>query len=90
MTTYEARLQDDYLALLKEASNYYMAHGDVFTTLQNLTRRLDEAKIPYALVRSLALAAHGFVRMTQGVDLLIPSDNYGIVGNLRPPMTPSR
>ncbi|MEO5887086.1 MAG: hypothetical protein ABIQ77_05425 [Anaerolineales bacterium] len=71
MTTYEARLQDDYLALLKEASNYYMARGDVFTTLQNLTRRLDDEKIPYMLVGDLALAAHGFVRMTQDVDLLM-------------------
>ena len=71
MTTYEMRLQDDYLALLKEASNYYMARGDVFTTLQNLTRRLDDEKIPYALVGGLALAAHGFVRMTQDVDILM-------------------
>ena len=71
MTTYEARLQDDYLILLKEASNYYMARGDVFTTLQNLTRRLEEERIPYALIGGLALAAHGFVRMTQDVDLLM-------------------
>jgi hypothetical protein len=71
MTTYEARLQDDYLTLLKEASNCYMARGDVFTTLQNLTRRLDEERIPYALIDGLALAAHGFVRMTQDVDLLM-------------------
>jgi hypothetical protein len=71
MTTYESRFQDDYLALLKEASDYYMARGDVYTTLQNLTRRLDEEKIPYALVDGLALAAHGFVRMTQDVDLLM-------------------
>jgi hypothetical protein len=71
MTTYEARLQDDYLALLREASNYYMARGDVFTTLQNLTRCLEEEKIPYALVGGLALAAHGFVRMTQDVDVLM-------------------
>jgi hypothetical protein len=71
MTTYEARLQDDYLTLLKEASNYYMARGDVFTTLQNLTRRLEEESIPYALVDGLALAAHGFVRMTQDVDILM-------------------
>ena len=34
MATYEARLQDNYLTLLKEASEYYMARGDVFTTLQ--------------------------------------------------------
>ena len=71
MTTYEARLQDDYLTLLKEASNYYMARGDVFTTLQNLTRRLEEETIPYALIGGLALAAHGFVRMTQDVDILM-------------------
>lgn len=71
MTTYEARLQDDYLTLLKEASNYYMARGDVFTTLQNLTRRLEEERIPYALIGGLALAAHGFVRMTQDVDILM-------------------
>src|SRR5215216_5613838 len=71
MTTYESRFQDDYLALLKEASNYYMARGDLFTTLQDLTRRLEEEKIPYALVGGLALAAHGFVRMTQDVDLLM-------------------
>ena len=71
MATYETRLQNDYLALLREASNYYMARGDVFTTLQNLTRRLEEEEIPYALVGGLALAAHGFVRMTQDVDLLM-------------------
>ncbi|MEW6086381.1 MAG: nucleotidyltransferase family protein [Chloroflexota bacterium] len=71
MTTYEARLQDNYLALLEEASKYYMERGDVFTTLQNLTRRLREANIPYALVGGLALAAHGFVRMTQDVDILM-------------------
>ena len=71
MATYEARLLDNYLTLLKEASDYYMARGDVFTTLQNLTRRLEAEKIPYALVDGLALAAHGFVRMTQDVDLLM-------------------
>lgn len=71
MVKYEARLEKDYLALLKEASNFYMARGDVYTTLQNLTRRLEEEKIPYALVGGLALAAHGFVRMTQDVDLLM-------------------
>ncbi len=71
MTKYETRLHDDYLTLLKEASDYYMARGDVYTTLQNLTQLLDEEKIPYALVGGLALAAHGFVRMTQDVDILM-------------------
>lgn len=78
MANYEARLQDDYLTLLKEASNYYMARGDVFTTLQNLTRRLDEERIPYALIGGLALAAHGFVRMTQDVDILMTREGLEI------------
>jgi hypothetical protein len=64
-------LQDDYLILLKEASDFYMTNGDVFTTLRNLTKRLEEENIPYALVGGMALAAHGFVRMTQDVDLLM-------------------
>ncbi len=77
MTTYEARLQENYLALLEEASKYYMTRGDVFTTLQNLTRRLGEENIPYALVGGLALAAHGFVRMTQDVDILMTREGLG-------------
>jgi hypothetical protein len=58
---YEARLQDDYLTLLKEASNYYIARGKVFTTLQNLTRRLDEERIPYVpgMQKHFSLAPHG-------------------------------
>jgi len=76
--TYEARLRDDYLALLREASDYYMARGDVFNTLRNLARRLDEAQIPYALVGGLALGAHGFVRMTQDVDLLMTREGLEV------------
>jgi len=71
MTTFEARLQDDYLILLKEASDFYMKNGDVFTTLRSLTKRLEEENIPYALVGGMALGAHGFVRMTQDVDILM-------------------
>lgn len=77
MTKYEVRLHNNYLTLLREASDYYMARGDIFTTLQNLTRRLDEEKIPYALVGGLALAAHGFVRMTQDVGILMTREGLG-------------
>ncbi len=78
MTTYESHLQDDYLTLLKEASDFYMTNGDVFTTLRNLTKRLEEENIPYALVGGMALAAHGFVRMTQDVDLLMTREGLEI------------
>ena len=68
---YEVRLHQSYADLLQEASQFYMAQGDVYTTLRRLTRRLEEERIPYALIGGMALAAHGFVRMTQDVDVLM-------------------
>jgi len=69
---YEARLRQNLSELLKEASQFYMSRGNVYATLQKLTRRLDQEKIPYALIGGMALAAHGFVRMTQDV-LMTPA-----------------
>ncbi len=71
MLAFEVRLRESYSELLREASRFYMSQGDVYTTLRRLARRLEEEKIPYALVGGMALAAHGFVRMTQDVDILM-------------------
>lgn len=68
------RPEKSYRALLEEASKFYMARGDVYTTLRKLTERLKQEKIPYALVGGMALAAYGFVRMTQDVDILMTMD----------------
>jgi hypothetical protein len=65
---------ENYAELLREASRFYMSQGDVYTTLRNLTRRLDQERIPYALIGGMALAAHGFVRMTRDVDILMTTD----------------
>ncbi len=71
---YEDRLRESYGAVLREASEFYKAKGEVYKTLRRLTRRLDEEKIPYALVGGMALAAHGWIRMTQHVDILVTPD----------------
>ncbi len=71
MGEYETKLRDNFDALLREASRFYMSQGDVYTTLRNLARRLDTEKIPYALIGGMALAAHGWIRMTQDVDILM-------------------
>jgi hypothetical protein len=47
-----------------------MKRGDVYETMNRLTRRLDEEHIPYAVIGGMALAAHGFERLTSDVDLL--------------------
>ena len=71
---YEKRLRKNYTELLREASQFYMSRGDVYTTLRKLTQRLEQEQIPYALIGGMALAAHGFVRMTQDVDILLTAE----------------
>jgi hypothetical protein len=71
MTVYEQRLRRDSDLMLREASLYFQGQGDLYKTLQELTQRLNEAGIPYALIGGLALAQHGFVRMTEDIDILL-------------------
>ena len=73
MVNYETRLHD-FDELLKEAGEFYMSRGTVYETLRRLTQRLDQEHIPYALLGGLALASHGFVRMTDDVDILLTRD----------------
>lgn len=48
-----------------------MKEGAVFKTMRRLAKRLEEEKIPYAIIGGMALAAHGYVRMTLDVDILL-------------------
>jgi hypothetical protein len=68
---YEKKLRSDPDLVIREASLYFNQQGDLHQTLQDLTRRLAEARIPYALIGGLALAQHGFVRMTEDIDILL-------------------
>ena len=70
----EFRRAPNFTATLREASQFYAAKGNVYDTMRRLTRHLDEERIPYALIGGMALAAHGFVRMTQDVDILMTTD----------------
>ena len=57
--------------VLKQADEFFMGTGPVHRTLSNVSRRLSEAGIDYAVIGGMALALHGFVRPTQDVDLLV-------------------
>lgn len=46
----------------------------VHDTLRGITRRLNDLKIPYAVVGGMAMFAHGFRRFTEDVDLLVTRD----------------
>lgn len=43
----------------------------VYRTLRHLTAKLEELRIPYVIVGSMALAEHGYERATRDVDILL-------------------
>lgn len=51
-----------------------MGEARVQETLRNLARRLEEMGIEFALAGGLAVGAHGHVRLTVDVDLLIAAE----------------
>lgn len=48
-----------------------MEKDTVHQTMHRLARRLDEERIAYAVIGGMALAAHGYARLTLDVDILM-------------------
>lgn len=68
---YEHLLRRGGDRMLREASAYFASEGLLHGTLRRLTQRLNEEGIPYALLGGLALAEHGYPRLTEDIDLLL-------------------
>ncbi len=51
-----------------------MEKGDVYATLRELAARLNEEGLDYAVIGGMALAAHGYRRFTEDVDILMTRD----------------
>jgi len=71
---YEADLHRSFDSTLREASEYFARGGRLHETLRRLAARLDAEGIPYALLGGMALGEHGYVRMTEDVDVLLPPE----------------
>jgi len=57
--------------ILKQVDEFFMNKSPVQDTLRNVARRLSNEGIDYAVIGGMALALHGLVRPTEGVDLLM-------------------
>src|SRR4051794_40603515 len=66
----EARLE----AGIEEAEKFFRGESSVQRALDKVTRLLDEAGIPYALIGAMALNEHGYRRVTVDVDLLLTAE----------------
>jgi hypothetical protein len=64
----ESRSFGDVLVL---SGDFFMKKGVVFQTMHRLAERLDSEGIAYAVIDGMAMAAHGYVRMTLDVDVLV-------------------
>lgn len=68
---YEQRLQQGGDVMLREASAYFAGSGVLHVTLHRLAQRLAAEGIAYALIGGLAMAEHGYVRLTEDIDLVL-------------------
>ena len=71
MVTYEQLLDRDFDWALREGSMHFEGKNAVHQTLHQITRRLEELGIPYAVAGGMALFYHGFRRFTEDVDILV-------------------
>ncbi|MCU0604368.1 MAG: nucleotidyltransferase family protein [Desulfobacterales bacterium] len=53
------------------AGDFFMKKGIVFETMRRLAKQLEDEGIAYAVIGGMALAAHGYMRMTLDVDVLL-------------------
>jgi hypothetical protein len=56
------------------ADDFFMKKGIVFETMRRLAQRLEAEGISYAVIGGMALAAHGYIRMTLDIDVLLTSE----------------
>lgn len=75
MTLYEDKLDADLNWALREGSLHFEEKNAVHETLRRITSRLNDLKIPYAVVGGMAMFAHGFRRFTEDVDLLVTRES---------------
>src|SRR5207245_4854052 len=68
---YEDELHASLDAMLREAGDYFAMGGRLHETVRRLASRLEAGGITYALLGAMALGRHGYVRMTDDVDVLL-------------------
>jgi hypothetical protein len=61
---------------LKEIDMFFQGKDPVHKTMRRLVKRLEKAKIPYAIASGMALNAHRYRRTTGDVDVLLTAEGF--------------
>jgi hypothetical protein len=65
------QIRDNYEAGLALARRYFMGDADVQRAAKRIATALGEMGIPYVICGGLAVTAHGHVRVTEDIDVLL-------------------
>jgi hypothetical protein len=76
---YEELLRQGGDMAVRAASRFLMEDGPVYESLHRVATRLGEIGVPYAVCGGMSLAAHGFVRPTSDVDVLVSADGLKLL-----------
>ena len=71
MEAFEVKMRKGGAAAIEHIGRFFMKEDVVTDTLRRIAKRLHELGIPYAVAGGMALAAHGHVRSTVDVDILV-------------------
>lgn len=71
MKPQSGRLAERFEAALAEIGAYFLGSSPIQKAAADIARRLEALDIDYAIAGALCLAAHGVIRATEDVDILI-------------------
>jgi hypothetical protein len=71
MIAFEDKVRSGGSAALHHAGEFFMGTDPVHETLRGIAKKLEDLGITYSVVGALAMSAHGYVRNTVDVDLLV-------------------
>src|SRR5262249_21381458 len=80
----------DFWKRLKEIDMFFQKKDPVHQTMRRIVKRLEKAKIPYAVVGGMAVNAHGHQRTTGDVDLLLTPSSFAAFRRLFVPKNYTR
>lgn len=76
---YEQKIRDERRWGMDEGDRHFQRENEVFRSLRKIARKLKDLDIPFAIAGGMALDAHGFRRLTVGVDILVTRDSLAAI-----------
>jgi hypothetical protein len=79
MLDYATSLRQDPDLAIRHIGKFLMKTDPVHETLHRVTKRLSDLQIPHAVCGGMSLTAHGYIRATVDVDILVNADGLKII-----------